>query len=159
MAADVSVAAARLSEASGTAKVTPLAQSSINQLTTQVAIAAGVPVVTEAVGKAWRLRGGLATGWPAGLGGQVQARSVAPAASGSAGRADSVRRLIPRGRAYVVAGNFRGPEGTVDTAVRTLADQAAQGLTRGWSDEIKGGSLSGGCVARPCRPCHRDHRS
>ena len=44
--------------------MTPLAQSSINQLTTQVAIAAGVPVVTEAVGKAWRLRGGLATGWP-----------------------------------------------------------------------------------------------
>ena len=87
LAADVSVAAAKLSEASGTTKVTPLAQSSINQLTTQVAIAAGVPVVTEAVGKAWRLRGGLATGWPVlGLGGQVQARSVTPAASGSAGR-------------------------------------------------------------------------
>ena len=26
--------------------------------------AAGVPVVTEAVGRAWRLRGGYATGWP-----------------------------------------------------------------------------------------------
>ena len=30
----------------------------------QIAEAAGVPVVTEAVGQAWRLRGGLATGWP-----------------------------------------------------------------------------------------------
>ena len=64
LAADVSVAAAKLSAASGTAKVTPLERSSIDQLTRQVAIAAGVPVVTEAVGNAWRLRGGLATGWP-----------------------------------------------------------------------------------------------
>jgi GTP-binding protein EngB required for normal cell division len=50
LAADVSVAAAKLSTASGTTKVTPLARSSIDRLTTQVAIAAGVPVVTEAVG-------------------------------------------------------------------------------------------------------------
>ena len=46
LAADVSVAAAKLSAASGTAKVTPLGRSSIDQLTRQVAIAAGVPVVT-----------------------------------------------------------------------------------------------------------------
>jgi hypothetical protein len=139
LAADVSVAAARLSEASGTAKATPLAQSSINQLTTQVAIAAGVPVVTEAVGKAWRLRGGLATGWPV----LAWVAKFKP---------DPLRRLhldrlgVGRQRKEIDpsgVGRTSLPETSgvqkarVDTAVRTLADQAAQGLTRGWSDEIR----------------------
>jgi len=139
LAADVSVAVARLSEASGTTKVTPLAQSSINQLTTQVAIAAGVPVVTEAVGKAWRLRGGLATGWPV-LSWMAKFKP------------DPLRRLhldrlgVGRRRKEIDpsgVGRTSLPETSgvqkarVDTAVRTLADQAAQGLTRGWADEIR----------------------
>jgi GTP-binding protein EngB required for normal cell division len=139
LAADVSVAVARLSEASGTTKVTPLAQSSINQLTTQVAIAAGVPVVTEAVGKAWRLRGGLATGWPV----LAWVAKFKP---------DPLRRLhldrlgVGRRRKEIDpsgVGRTSLPETSgvqkarVDTAVRTLADQAAQGLTRGWADEIR----------------------
>jgi GTP-binding protein EngB required for normal cell division len=139
LAADVSVAAARLSEASGTTKVTPLAQSSINQLTTQVAIAAGVPVVTEAVGKAWRLRGGLATGWPV----LAWIAKFKP---------DPLRRLhldrlgVGRRRKEIDpsdVGRTSLPETSgvqkarVDTAVRTLADQAAQGLPRGWADEIR----------------------
>jgi GTP-binding protein EngB required for normal cell division len=139
LAADVSVAAARLSEASGTTKVTPLAQSSINQLTTQVAIAAGVPVVTEAVGKAWRLRGGLATGWPV----LAWIAKFKP---------DPLRRLhldrlgVGRRRKEIDpsdVGRTSLPETSgvqkarVDTAVRTLADKAAQGLPRGWADEIR----------------------
>ncbi|HLM22717.1 MAG TPA: GTPase [Propionibacteriaceae bacterium] len=139
LAADVSVAAARLSEASGTTKVTPLTQSSINQLTTQVAIAAGVPVVTEAVGKAWRLRGGLATGWPV----LAWVAKFKP---------DPLRRLHldrlgvghrrqeidPSGVGRTSLPATSGVQkARVDTAVRTLADQAAQGLTRGWADEIK----------------------
>jgi GTP-binding protein EngB required for normal cell division len=139
LAADVSVAAARLSEASGTTKVTPLAQSSINQLTTQVAIAAGVPVVTEAVGKAWRLRGGLATGWPV----LAWIAKFKP---------DPLRRLhldrlgVGRRRKEIDpsdVGRTSLPETSgvqkarVDTAVRTLADQAAQGLPRGWAEEIR----------------------
>ena len=139
LAADVSVAAAMLSGASGTAKVTPLAQSSINQLTTQVAIAAGVPVVTEAVGQAWRLRGGLATGWPV----LAWVAKFKP---------DPLRRLhldrlgVGRRRKEIDpsgAGRTSLPatsgvqKARVDTAVRALADHAAQGLTRGWADEIK----------------------
>ena len=139
LAADVSVAAAMLSEASGTTKVRPLSQSSINQLTTQVAIAAGVPVVTEAVGKAWRLRGGLATGWPV----LAWVAKFKP---------DPLRRLhldrlgVGRRRKEIDpsrVGRTSLPETSgvqkarVDTAVRALADQAAQGLTRGWADEIK----------------------
>ncbi len=139
LAADVSVAAAMLSEASGTTKVSALSQSSINQLTTQVAIAAGVPVVTEAVGKAWRLRGGLATGWPV----LAWVAKFKP---------DPLRRLhldrlgVGRRRKEIDpsrVGRTSLPETSgvqkarVDTAVRALADQAAQGLTRGWADEIK----------------------
>jgi GTP-binding protein EngB required for normal cell division len=139
LAADVSVAATALSEASGTTKVTPLGQSSISQLTTQVAIAAGVPVVTEAVGKAWRLRGGLATGWPV----LAWVAKFKP---------DPLRRLhldrlgVGRRRKEIDPsgiGRTSLPETSgvqkarVDTAVRVLADQAAQGLTRGWADEIK----------------------
>jgi GTP-binding protein EngB required for normal cell division len=139
LAADVSVAAAKLSKASGTTKLTPLSQSSLNQLTTQVAIAAGVPVVTEAVGNAWRLRGGLATGWPV-------------LAWMAKFKPDPLRRLhldrlgVGQRRKEIdpsQVGRTSLPETSgvqkarVDTAVRTLADQAAQGLTRGWADQIK----------------------
>jgi GTP-binding protein EngB required for normal cell division len=144
LAADVSVAAAKLSEASGTTKLTPLSQSSINQLTTQVAIAAGVPVVTEAVGNAWRLRGGLATGWPV----LAWVAKFKP---------DPLRRLhldrlgVGQRRKEIDpsrVGRTSLPETSgvqkarVDTALRTLADQAAQGLTRGWADQIKGAARS-----------------
>jgi GTP-binding protein EngB required for normal cell division len=129
LAADVSVAAAKLSTASGTTKVTPLARSSIDRLTTQVAIAAGVPVVTEAVGKAWRMRGGLATGWPV----LAWITKFKP---------DPLRRLHleidPSGVGRTSLPATSGVQkARVDTAVRTLADEAAQGLTRGWADEIK----------------------
>ena len=139
LAADVSVAAAKLSEASGTTKLTPLAQSSVNELTTQVALAAGVPVVTEAVGNAWRMRGGLATGWPVlawvakfkpdplrrlhldRLGVGQRRKEIDPSRVG--------RTSLPATSGVQKA--------RVDTALRTLADQAAQGLPRGWADQIK----------------------
>ena len=139
LAADVSVAAAKLSAASGTAKVTPLGRSSIDQLTRQVAIAAGVPVVTEAVGNAWRLRGGLATGWPV----LAWVAKFNP---------DPLRRLhldrlgVGRQRKEIdpsQVGRTSLPatsgvqQARVDTAVRALADRAAEGLTRGWAEEIK----------------------
>jgi GTP-binding protein EngB required for normal cell division len=139
LAADVSVAAARLGAGSGMAKVTPLGRSSIDQLNTQVAIAAGVPVVTEAVGKAWRLRGGLATGWPV----LAWIAKFKP---------DPLRRLhldrlgVGRRRKEIdpsQVGRTSLPatsgvqKARVDTAVRALADQASQGLSRGWIEEIK----------------------
>lgn len=139
LAADVSVAAAKLSAASGTTKVTPLTRSSVDRLTSQVAIAAGVPVVTEAVGKAWRLRGGLATGWPV----LAWIAKFKP---------DPLRRLhldrLGVGRRHKEidpsdVGRTSLPatsgvqQARVDTAVRALADEASQGLTRGWADEIR----------------------
>jgi GTP-binding protein EngB required for normal cell division len=139
LAADVSVAAAKLSAASGTTKVTPLARSSTDRLTQQVAIAAGVPVVTEAVGKAWRLRGGLATGWP--VLAWIAKFKPDPLRRLHLDRLGVGRRhkeIDPSGVGRTSLPATSGVQkARVDTGVRTLADEAAQGLTRGWADEIK----------------------
>ena len=139
LAADVSVAAARLSTASGTTKVTPVARSSTDRLITQVAIAAGVPVVTEAVGKAWRLRGGLATGWP--VLAWIAKFKPDPLRRLHLDRLGVGRRHKEIDPAGVGRTSLPATSGVqkarVDTAVRTLADEAAQGLTRGWADAIK----------------------
>jgi GTP-binding protein EngB required for normal cell division len=139
LAADVSVAAGKLSAASGTTKLTPLARSSISQLTTQVAIAAGVPVVIEAVGKAWRLRGGLATGWP--VLAWVAKFKPDPLRRLHLDRLGAGRRRKEIDPSQVGRTSLPATSGVqkarVDTALRVLADQAAQGLTRGWADEIR----------------------
>jgi GTP-binding protein EngB required for normal cell division len=139
LAADVAVAAAKLSTASGTTKVTPLARSSLDRLTTQVAIAAGVPVVIEAVGKAWRMRGGLATGWP--VLAWIAKFKPDPLRRLHLDRLGVGRRhkeIDPSGVGRTSLPATSGVQkARVDTAVRTLADEAAQGLTRGWADEIK----------------------
>jgi GTP-binding protein EngB required for normal cell division len=139
LAADVSVAAASLSTASGTTKVTPVARPSADRLTTQVAIAAGVPVVTEAVGKAWRLRGGLATGWP--VLAWIAKFKPDPLRRLHLDRLGVGRRHKEIDPAGVGRTSLPATSGVqkarVDTAVRTLADEAAQGLTRGWADAIK----------------------
>lgn len=145
LAADVSAAADRLVEASGTGTVGALPQNDVNALNGSLAQAAAVPVVVEAVDKAWRLRGGLATGWPVlawlarfkpdplrrlhldrlGVGGRrreidpsVVARTSLPATTG-----------VQRAR--------------VDTALRTLADTASTGMSRGWSDATRRAVRSG----------------
>ncbi len=144
LAADVSVAAGKLSAASGTTKLTPLTRSSINQLTTQVAIAAGVPVVIEAVGKAWRLRGGLATGWP--VLSWVAKFKPDPLRRLHLDRLGAGRRRKEIDPSQVGRTSLPATSGVqkarVDTALRVLADQAAQGLTRGWADEIRNAARS-----------------
>jgi GTP-binding protein EngB required for normal cell division len=139
LAADVSVAAAKLSEASGTTKLTPLSHSSINQLTTQVAIAAGVPVVTEAVGKAWRMRGGMATGWPVlAWMAKFKPDPLRRLHLDRLGVGRRPKEIDPSGVGRTSLPATSGVEkARVDTALRTLADQAAHGLTRGWADQIK----------------------
>ena len=139
LAADVSVAAAKLSEASGTTKLTPLSQSSVSQLTTQVAIAAGVPVVTEAVGKAWRMRGGLATGWPVlAWMAKFKPDPLRRLHLDRLGVGQRRKEIDPSGVGRTSLPATSGVQkARVDTALRTLADQAAQGLTRGWADQIK----------------------
>ncbi|HEV2929720.1 MAG TPA: ABC transporter, partial [Propionibacteriaceae bacterium] len=144
LAADVAVAAAALENASGTAKVTPLTRSSVNALTSQVAEAAGVPVVTEAVGQAWRLRGGLVTGWP--VLAWVAKFKPDPLRRLHLDRLGAGRRRKEIDPSQVGRTSLPATSGVqrarVDTALRALADQAAQGLTRGWAEAVKGAARS-----------------
>jgi GTP-binding protein EngB required for normal cell division len=145
LAADVSVAVDELAGASGMRKVSEIGRAAIDRLNGQVAEAAGVPVVTAAVGDAWRLRGGLATGWPVlawmakfkpdplrrlhldRLGVGRKRREIDPSAVG--------RTSLP-----ATSGVQRA---RVDTAVRALADEASDGLPRGWVDSVKRAARSG----------------
>ena len=139
LAADVAVAAAALANASGTAKVTPLSRSTVTALISQVAEAAGVPVVTEAVGQAWRLRGGLATGWP--VLAWVAKFKPDPLRRLHLDRLGAGRRRKEIDPSQVGRTSLPATSGVqrarVDTALRTLADQAAQGLARGWAEAVK----------------------
>jgi GTP-binding protein EngB required for normal cell division len=140
LAADVEVAADRLSDAAGSGGVPELGPGAARRLDAALGQAAGVPVVSDAVGKAWRRRGGLATGWPV-LSWLARFRP------------DPLRRLhldrLPGGRKQPAALDAGPPARTslpattgvqragVDLAVRAFADDAATGLSRRWSDAVK----------------------
>jgi GTPase Era involved in 16S rRNA processing len=144
LAADVVVAADRLSTASGMTPAPQLGRGAIEQMNVALGKAAGAPVVSEAVAKAWRHRGGLATGWPV-------------LAWMAKFRPDPLRRLhldrLPgkRKKAAIDA----GPPGrtslpvatgiqqaAVDSCVRGFADEASRGLTRGWVDAVRAAARS-----------------
>jgi GTP-binding protein EngB required for normal cell division len=144
LAADVSLAADTLAASSGTAELVPLPKNSIENLNASLASAAGVPVVVEAVGRAWRLRGGLATGWPV----LSWLAKFKP---------DPLRRLhLDRLRAVPKRAELEsGPAGRtslpatthvqqarVDQAVRVVSDDAARGLPRGWADALRSAARS-----------------
>ncbi|GAA1840360.1 GTPase [Microlunatus capsulatus] len=145
LAADVEDAAAGLVRASGEEKLPALSSSTVDALTTQLAQAAGVPVVVEAVDKAWRLRGGLATGWP------VLAwlakfkpdplRRLHLDRLGSGGRR---REIDPSGVGRTSLPATTGVQkARVDTALRSLADTASSGMSRGWVDAVRAAARSG----------------
>jgi GTP-binding protein EngB required for normal cell division len=144
LAADVGAVGGRLSSASGTTKTAPVSRQSIDRMNKRLADAAGVSVVTEAVGNAWRLRGGLATGWPV----LAWVAKFKP---------DPLRRLhldrLSAGRkqkeidpSRVGRTSLPATSGVqkarVDTAIRALADETAEGLNRGWADAIKAAARS-----------------
>ncbi len=143
LAADVGAVADRLASASGDEAPAGLDRRVVANLNAELAQAAGVPVVTDAVSAAWRLRGGLATGWPV----LSWLAKFKP---------DPLRRLrLGGGRRGEIATPGRVsrtslPGGTgvqrarVDSALRSLADAASTGLNRGWADAVKAATRSAG---------------
>lgn len=144
---DVQGVAQRLAQACGTTASTQLGQRAIDELDRSCARAAGVPAVTEAVGRSWRRRGRIATGWPV----LSWIGSLRP---------DPLRRLhldlTPRRRtrreiesgidsrhaptelATTSLKSMRAiPVAQVESALRTLADEASAGLAPGWAEQVR----------------------
>ena len=123
-----------------------MSQDSVDQLIEALCTAGGVDPVVEATREAYRKRGHYATGWPV-------------TSWVSKIRQDPLHRLhldlVPRRK----KGLSRGTEPTdvqrsamtarvgvagakVDTAVRSLASEASNGLPRPWADSVRAASLS-----------------
>jgi len=137
LAGDVTGAAESLGPELGEGDAEGVSKKRAAQLNRTLAVAAGVPVVVEAVKKSWRHRGGIATGWPV----------VAWLARF---RPDPLRALhldlisSRRNTAIEPGGVSRTSvpiaqgvaKARVDSAVRALATESAEGLPRGWQDAV-----------------------
>jgi GTP-binding protein EngB required for normal cell division len=137
--ADLAAVSARLEEVNGTAKPKDVARPARSELVDSFADAAGVPTVVSAVQKSTSMRAHRATGWPV-------------TSWLSRLRPDPLKRLHldlgAEGR--ILTGDARSsiPQPTqvqrarVDASVRTVADHAAEGLTRPWAAAIRSASVS-----------------
>jgi GTP-binding protein EngB required for normal cell division len=136
LAGDMAGAAELLAPQLGQGGVDGVPKKRAVQLNRTLAVAAGVPVVVEAVKASWRHRGGIATGWPV----------VAWLARF---RPDPLRALhldLGRGRTKAVEPSrvnrtslpvAQGvAKARVDSAVRALATETSEGLPRGWQDAV-----------------------
>lgn len=154
LAADLDDATAELSAACGTVRTQGVPARAVTRMNRSLAEASGVPAVTDAVAKAWRRKGAMATGWPvvSWLGRfrpdplrrlhldrwRVKGRLAAGTATrqlkpGSAARSGVVGRTsLPAATGIQSA--------RVDSAVRALADETAAGLPRGWVGSVKAGA-------------------
>ena len=138
---DVHDAAERLDEACGGATPRDLSKITRSELNAAVADAAGVPVVVDAVQRSSRMRAARATGWP-------------PTAWLSKLRPDPLKRLHldlgAAGKELVRTPTSSVPEATrvqrarVDTAVRHVADEVSEGMSRPWVAAIRKASVSQG---------------
>lgn len=142
---DVVQVARKLSEDIGHADPDEVSKGREAQLNKALGEAAGVGVVSEAVLKATRRRGTLATGWPA----ITWIKRFKP---------DPLRRLhldavkinkkqeLEPARVQRTGVNRKGisfngvQQARVDSAVRAVADEAAVGLPRGWQDAVRDAS-------------------
>jgi GTP-binding protein EngB required for normal cell division len=143
LAADVDRVADRMASQCGNAKTPEIAQADITELVDALSDASGLPVVVEAVRRSYLQRATAATGWPVT---KWLARF----------RPDPLRRLhldeVPRqqGKALrksasteVSIARASLPTATpvqrarMDTAVRTITNKAAAGLSRPWADSVR----------------------
>ncbi len=142
--ADVEKVAAAMAGEIGDAATDEVPRDNVTQLNQAFADAAGVPVVEEAVLKAWRHRGGLATGWPA-LAWLARFRPD-PLRALHLDRLPTTRKKQELEPARVQRTSLPTMSGVqkarVDSAIRELADAAGGGLPRGWSNAVMAAARS-----------------
>ena len=136
--ADVEVAAAGLRPHVGDVRIDGIPRTRVAHLDETLMVAAGVPVVVEAVAKAWRQRGAYATGWPVvswlekfrpdplrALHLDISSTKKNPAIE--PGRVNRTSLATAQGVA----------KARVDSAVRALADDTSAPLPRPWQDSVR----------------------
>ncbi|GAB2683173.1 YfjP family GTPase [Kribbella swartbergensis] len=143
LAADVDRVADRMASQCGDAKTPEIAKNDIAELVDALSDASGVPVVVDAVRRSYLQRARAATGWPV-------TKWIGRF------RPDPLRRLhldqLPKqqGKALrksasqeVAIARSSLPAATpvqrarMDTAVRTITNKAAAGLSRPWADSVR----------------------
>jgi len=142
LAADVDRVADRLAAQCGTAKTPQIGKSDIAALVDALAGASGVPIVVDAVRRSYQQRCRVATGWP------VTKWLLRF-------RPDPLRRLhldVPKRPKRLGASSLDDavtvsrsslPAATpvqrarVDTAIRNIANTAAEGLSKPWADSVR----------------------
>lgn len=149
---DVQAIAQRLAEACGTAAAPQVAQPAIDELDRSCARAAGVPAVTEAVGRSWRRRGRIATGWPVlSWLGTLRPDPLRRLHLDRGPRRRTRREIesgidsghAPTGVATTSLKSMRAiPAAQVESALRTLADEASVGLRPGWAEQVRAAARS-----------------
>ncbi|MEU4602445.1 YfjP family GTPase [Kribbella sp. NPDC023972] len=143
LAADVDRVADRMASQCGNAKTPEIAKRDIAELVDALSDASGVPVVVDAVRRSYLQRARAATGWPVTkwLGrfrpdplrrlhldqvSKQQGKALRKSASQEVAIArSSLPAATPVQRARM------------DTAVRTITNKAAEGLSRPWADSVR----------------------
>ena len=147
LSGDVTGAMGSLAPQLGDADADVVPKKRAAHLNHTLAVAAGVPVVVEAVKKSWRLRGGIATGWPVvawlarfrpdplrAL--HLDVTSTKKSKAIEPGRVNRTSVPVAHGVA----------KARVDSAVRALATETSEGLPRGWQDAVLAAARSEGTL-------------
>jgi GTP-binding protein EngB required for normal cell division len=143
LSADVDRVADRMASQCGNAKTPQIAEADITELVEALSDASGLPVVVDAVRRSYLQRARAATGWPVTkwIGrfrpdplrrlhldevSKQQGKALRKSASNEVAIArSSLPTATPVQRARM------------DTAVRTITNKAAEGLSRPWADSVR----------------------
>ena len=143
LAADVDRVSDRMASQCGNAKTPQIAKSDVTELVDALSDASGVPVVVDAVRRSYLQRARAATGWPVTkwigrfrpdplrrLHLDQMPKQVGKALRKSASNEVSIARSsLPAATPVQRA--------RMDTAVRTITNKAAEGLSRPWADSVR----------------------
>ncbi|MDQ6687072.1 MAG: 50S ribosome-binding GTPase [Actinomycetota bacterium] len=134
LGADISAAAARLSEVNGDAKPHRLGDRERIELNDAVADAAGVPLVVSAVRKSTALRAQQATGWP--VTAWLSKLRPDPLRRLHLDRGSREADLVNRARSSLPAASHV-QQARVESALRAVGDEASNGLSRPWASAVR----------------------
>ncbi|MBS42724.1 MAG: ABC transporter [Nocardioides sp.] len=136
--ADLRAAAQRLSDASGEGRSRELSEERVSSLENALADSAGVPIVVDAVERSVRLRARRATTWPiVGLASRFRSD---PLKKLELDLGDAGRELAGRRTALPEATSVQ--RARIDTELRTLADDASEGLGAPWVAAVRRASVA-----------------